>query len=1249
MEKSTAVKIDLPIAEIKMIGKPIGARGVSAGKPVDGDGDGICYESDLPRPCPPGVFAGTQLPKGFTAAEQALKNTGMEQELISSVSKRSDKHRAWLRKAREQNPGRTKQGKEIYSRFQELFDDFEDYPPTKAVEHIYPNHPDYGDIPKLIENAFTMDGLGDGDFYTDQIDVSLSYIKSKGMILFDVTGIFKDTEGDTRGEFSRDFILDKSGMFSVVKHDLLKLDEKETRGQGVGSQFAMVSDDFYKGLGIRAIALDAALDDGAYTWARAGYDWQSEEARKSFLDNLSSKLDSFSDEEKPLVIDLIAQAKSEKFDSPNRLTPFVFTLFGGSKNALFKQYWAARKEISQIADMPDLEKALSFFTETKSAVRITAEVVSIKDISIKILPTIASSAKGPGDGKDGDNDGLTDDGTQWERPALPTFIDAPIQELWSRAHKESYDRRMKIAQKRLKSAESKKAVTARQLREAINNFDEKEVMRAAKQLFEHTGLGTDGSISSQIVEAEIENVSGQTAVRVYGVFKDDSGQKLGMFSRYLYPSGGRDSRDPYVDHDELNLDFGGRGFMAGKNLGIGPSFGVASEIQYARSGYKDINLTAGLSDGPATWAKDGFDWRDEEDRKDFLLGLLRAVNNPSASSKFSSENERTLYRKMIEQSLNEDFNDDDRLTPLQFAMLPKFKELAKDANMSWEGTRQVRNYRTRSATTSYMAAQQTGAAADRPGVTKISPSASFKLRMSVKPMDRHVQESIDKMLADLGLPADATWESHGDEIMKALFVPHPEKIYGGDVDVFPTAKSITEHFVPKFESMIQRQYDNLQAYIDNANLRASTDPLDEDLYRNWANLFQERKDQMGLILNAGPREQVIESRKLINQSMIEMMSAVHQQITRHPELKGRIALNAITDSGVTAAASVASICIPVLDSNGAVKSYTAGSQLNIGSAVLGDLDTENLTTGYRNKSFTIGSGFASKSHYVTMLHEVGHMIARDAHLQRLGFSVGEESEPMLDQIKTMYPRLSDSMLGVMLIRNHGFADKFNNQIDTLPLTTDSPNKELTQEGLLDTLLDFASGYSKKPTQPDGSEKEEFYFFDLSSAYRQSRLRKMYEKLIIRTPDVLDRMNQFLSQQYPGFNFETDYEDAKNILQELLYSANNGKGPAEALLGESIEDLRKKIKGLTTYASTHVEEFLAEAHAMIESIESIKDVKVTGDGFNALKNVRAIYEDIMNPNGTKFNLGLDSETRREIEEALNRLEQIEKAIDTIPYQ
>ena len=1240
MEKSTAVKIDLPIAEIKMIGKPIGARGVSAGKPVDGDGDGICYESDLPRPCPPGVFAGTQLPKGFTAAEQALKNTGTEQELISSVSKRSDKHRAWLRKAREQNPGRTKQGKEIHSRFQELFDDFENYPPTKAVEHIYPNHPDYGDIPKLIENAFTMDGLGDGDFYTDQVDVSLSYIKSKGMILFDVTGIFKDSNGNTRGEFSRDFVLDKSGMFSVVKHDLLKLEEKETRGQGIGSQFAMVSDDFYKGLGIRAIALDAALDDGAYTWARAGYDWQSEEARKSFLDNLSSKLDSFSDEEKPLVIDLIAQAKSEKFDSPNRLTPFVFTLFGGSKNALFKQYWAARKEISQIADMPDLEKALSFFTETKSAVRITAEVVSIKDISIKILPTIASSAKGPGDGKDGDNDGLTDDGTQWERPALPTFIDAPIQELWSRAHQESYDRRVAIATKRLKSSESKKAVTTKELSDAIKNFDEKEVMRAAKQLFEHTGLGTDGSISSQIVEAEIENVSGQPAIRVYGVFKDDSGQKLGMFSRYLYPSGGLDSRDPYIDHDELNLDFGGRGFMSGKNMGIGPSFGVASEIQYARSGYKDINLTAGLSDGPATWAKDGFDWRDEEDRKDFLLGLLRAVNNPSASSKFSSENERTLYRKMIEESLNEDFNDDNRLTPLQFAMLPKFKELAKDANMSWEGTRQVRNYRTQPVTRN-MAVRMTGAAENSPNVRKIDfNSNALKLKVSKDDIDAHVDSAVTKMLVDLGLPADATWESHGDEIMKALFVTSPITDADGNVlKTNPTAKEITNGLINFYDGFLNRQLDDLRQYLAKAEKSPSS------IFAKFIPELQQKIKDHEEITNLGPREQVIEERKRISQSMTEIMAAVHEQITRHPQLKGKITLG-IVDSQPSAdvSAAMGSSIIPVLNSNGTTVSHTLAHSLQIGSAVIGDLNLESFITKIDGRAWTVGSGFDSKVHYATVQHEIGHALAADAYLQRMGFSVDEGSEPLLDQIKKQYPKVNDSILVAIAVRQHGYPYAIDSTIDDLPLVPDTQRPELNQMHILDALSLLTADMTATVTQPDGSEKEDFRYFSLDNGYMTHR-HAITAAGIENNPSMLATINRF----YSGFDFTTDYQNHRDTLQALLYSVNNDQGPAEVFFGNKIDKATEQIKGLSPYGDTSVSEFLAEAHSMIESLESIPNAQLTTAGKDALKNIRALYEAIMNPDGKKFNLKLDSETQREVSSGIRLVGRIEDIMMQIAYR
>lgn len=1245
MEKSTAVKIDLPIAEIKMIGKPIGARGVSAGNPVDGDGDGICYESDLPRPCPPGVFTGTQLPKGFTAAEQALKNTGMEQTLINSVSQRSDKHRGWLRKARSQNPGRTKQGKEIYSRFQKLFEDFEDYPPTKAVEHIYPNHPDYGDIPKLIENAFTMDGLGDSEFYTDQIDVSMSYIKSKGMILFDVTGIFKDTEGDTRGEFSRDFVLDKSGMFSVVKHDLLKLDEKETRGQGVGSQFAMVSDDFYKGLGIRAIALDAALDDGAYTWARAGYDWQSEEARKSFLNNLSSKLDSFSDEEKPLVIDLLAQAKSENFDNANRLTPFVFTLFGGSKNALFKQYWAARKEISQIADMPDLEKALSFFTETKSAVRITTEVVSIKDISIKILPTIASSAKGPGDGKDGDNDGLTDDGTQYERPALPTFIDAPIRELWSRAHKESYDRRMKIAQKRLKSAEAKKVVTATQLRDSINNFDEKGVMSAAKQVFEHTGLGTDGSISSQIIEAEIENVSGQTAVRVYGVFKDDSGQKLGMFSRYLYPSGGRDSRDPYVDHDELNLDFGGRGFDSGKNMGIGPSFGVASEIQYARSGYKDINLTAGLADGPATWAKDGFDWRDEEDRKDFLLGLLRSVNSSSASSKFSSDNERTLYRKMIEEALNEDFGSDERLTPLHFAMLPKFKELVQDARMSWGGTRQVRDYRTPSGARN-MAVQQTGAAVDRPNVQKVDfNSGAPKFLVSKEDMNTHVDAAKTKMLVDLGLPADATWESHGDQIMKSLFVPTPNLTISGEPQDAPrTAKEMTEGLLGHYHYALDRNHGQIKGALEHSK---TTPDVRKQGFRDELQQLFDQTDNV--LYNLNTREQVVEMRKRINDSMLTMMAAVHEQQIRHPQLKGRMTLGieqSPLNAGVLASMSVNSI--PVVDENGTIKSHTIAHHLGIGSAVLGDLDPEGLLTAYTQDTYSTGGSFRTNSSYGSLIHEMGHAVVADAYLQRMGFSVDENAEPILEQIKKKYPRVGDSILGAIIVRSNGDVTDLTREVDSLPLVSLSSSEKITQAHLVDALADMTVDIEKTITQPDGSQKNDFMFFSVDVAWkpRQNSMGKHYIK---NTPDKLDEINNLLSGAFGyDFNFETDYERLTDELQSLLYSVNNGRGPAETFFNAPIDKAHSQIQGLSKYGNTAVSEFLAEAHTMIEAIQGIQNTELTRPGKDAIKKVRALYEDMLNPAGQKFELGLDDQARERLIELITEIERVEEAIEFVMF-
>lgn len=93
-----------------------------------------------------------------------------------------------------------------------------------------------------------------------------------------VSGEFLSPDGEEIGSFSRIFYADRSLGTVTVEHDKLHL-EDEWRGQGIGPQFVAKSIDAYRAAGFHrlvthgASTVDGAFTDGAYTWARAGWEW----------------------------------------------------------------------------------------------------------------------------------------------------------------------------------------------------------------------------------------------------------------------------------------------------------------------------------------------------------------------------------------------------------------------------------------------------------------------------------------------------------------------------------------------------------------------------------------------------------------------------------------------------------------------------------------------------------------------------------------------------------------------------------------------------------------------------------------------------------------------------------------------------------------------------------------------------------------------------------------------------------------
>ncbi len=96
----------------------------------------------------------------------------------------------------------------------------------------------------------------DSVLYTSQHRVVVRAVIADGM------------QGQVVGEIERDLILDRE----VVRHELLKLQDAY-RGRGVSLLLLDRALPIYRRLGLRAVAVHAALETGRWHWARLGFDF----------------------------------------------------------------------------------------------------------------------------------------------------------------------------------------------------------------------------------------------------------------------------------------------------------------------------------------------------------------------------------------------------------------------------------------------------------------------------------------------------------------------------------------------------------------------------------------------------------------------------------------------------------------------------------------------------------------------------------------------------------------------------------------------------------------------------------------------------------------------------------------------------------------------------------------------------------------------------------------------------------------
>lgn len=872
---------------------------------------------------------------------------------------------------------------------------------------------------------------------------------------------------------------------------------------------------------------------------------------------------------------------------------------------------------------PEVEQKIE---KPASAVKIDKPVLAIKK-----LRTIASmGAPEPGDEpKDGDGDGLVYDNTPRERPAaldFPGFVPEQISETWGKIHQDALDKRREAARKRGLSPERRP--TMGEIRLAIENYDTDFIDALARQIFEHKRLGRDGTYRSKVTDVSTETSNGgKQRIVVEGRIYDDSGQAVGYFIRNIEPFGDDDSDTPSIYHEELDMK---AGQDDARGLGIGSSFITASELEYGAHGFERIHLVAALSDGPRVWARDDFDWKTPNDRQEFLLGILRQINaNPDKY--FSDKEERKAYRKMIEEALNEDFDDPDRLRPVHFAMAPDFKNIMDDARrgagLRYKAERPVRNYSIPNRESNIQDADQvisTGAGTpDKYSSVKsvrtgdISKPGARPLVVDSEAAEQHERQLLKDLFSDAGIQLDvdeldrtngwsAAWEQHGEALLDAVSIKGDFKGVAGSrtLNGRTSAAELMRIFRARWLEQAEWYKQFMSRDIAQARQNRLTDKKFQAELLDFADLVDRLK-------NANPEDRDGEIRAIVAKSLMDHLASVRDNIKRHPEFEGRIAINGPRPGApINSGASLVVMPVQRVDDG----PISVGFGLSLGSTV--GIPRVFGESGILDGNHGIDPGTANG----TITHEFGHALDTDASLVRAG--INPRTDDLIGDIAKDYPQLQDSIFGII------YALQTPQITDPATKISDIPRGSINAEPVGIMAQAAASLNAQENTQTSMAKS---LLALIAPTVKLRPVRIPGENIIDTEPSIYDMsfspefamimgdpagfgspsksVNEEVAKRVlkPVPNLGNYAKDLSERLQVLLHEATDGLGIYMQSRGDAYEELLKRTRGLTTYANSAPHEFLAEAHAMIDMLENNPAMTANPAHSAMIQKVRTLYE------------------------------------------
>jgi hypothetical protein len=520
-----------------------------------------------------------------------------------------------------------------------------------------------------------------------------------GSDTIEVTGRIEDSYGDEVGEFIRHFQREPDGSVSV-SHELLRLWDDNVKGTGFATEFNARAEDYYVSHGIKKIKVHAALEQGGYTWAAAGFDFDP-----SYVDTNRAEMVKVMSRspQKASFEPIIDRMTRLGRDDPDYPTPFEISQLGRipgastwpGKEALLGSNWYGVKELRpegrrrSATEQGGVVKHLSGqhdqqshgkgggggeFSEWGDRAALLRQMKNVGPSRADLESALAGA-----DAVD------MDEMVDFVRTNFPDMVDDRVDSSFSQFLTDEertaagYD-----DEEWSDTVEYYKNEAARMLLEEDPDFFQgmvgggtpmtgADAVEAFQEVYGIRHEGVDGSGRNRVLSVRVNQVDTfENEITVDGsILDEDTGDVVGTVQRKFLERDG----EMIVSHEWFSIDD-----PDSRGTGLASALNDRAEAYYVSHGIDKVAVHAALETGGYAWASAGFDWDDGGDQfaRESRLGVADRIDRYVARGPLT-DRQRSEFTD-IARRVRLPADDPDLATPTEISQFGR-----TDGASTWPG------------------------------------------------------------------------------------------------------------------------------------------------------------------------------------------------------------------------------------------------------------------------------------------------------------------------------------------------------------------------------------------------------------------------------------------------------------------------------------------------------------------------------------------------------------------------------------